>query len=162
MLDEEDLERHVRDCPNLIAQGINRSITGYLGQEGVCLEQVALDSGVLDLAFIGDSAVGDTVIHLMECKDITVSQKTAIQCCGYGKALQRHYPNHQIKGYLIGRYCPDRENLRLILKSMPYDMEIKTAPKDFPLPGQARQCRECGRCVALTRYTCQCGSSRFL
>ncbi len=157
MYDEINLEVYIRDHPNLIIPELTRLRRGNLGDGGeYYLEQTRLDSGILDLAFIAEKTV-----HLVELKRDNVDENTAEQLCGYARDLEKIYPNHVIKGYLVGTSCPDRRDLEQKLSGLGYDIKIMIAPEDFPLFTHAKFCSKCQRAYGLSEQKCRCGSRDF-
>ena len=124
----KDLEKGyanvIHDYPNLISADLRRTPQGRLGQTCVCLRQETLHDGIsrIDLAFVTEGT-----IFLVELKRDAVNNDTFKQLRKYKTKLVKMYPKHEIRGYLIGMWCPEETRLRTMMEmnlSRSYSLRI--------------------------------------
>lgn len=138
---EIELENLLNNLPNLLDLSLHKRkgelnwTKGKLGDVNVFLRQEALIEcdGVLDLCFVTDS-----VVHLAELKDDIVSESTLDQLNRYLPILRKSYPNHEVRGYLVGKRCPDKNKLEQSIGGVPITIIL------IPNPNSYTDCNHCG------------------
>ncbi len=142
MQQEQEIEETVRNYPNLIHPELQPMLPGKLGEVNVCLQQVTLpgDAGRLDLAFVTKSTV-----HLVELKDVQITESTVDQLRRYHAQVAACYPNHKIVGYVVGELPDDRARIESYIGDDP--INILVLGIDLPRPGSVYRCpnRDCGK-----------------
>ena len=136
---EKNLEELVKNFPNFIDKNLREMRQGKLGDRNVYLRQVKLPGGegIIDLAF-----VTDTTVYLVEMKKYLVNEGTLQQLRRYREPLQLYYPDHEIRGFLVGVKCPDRSDLEQLIGDDP--IKVLTLPRDIPWPTKIVRCDQCG------------------
>ncbi len=156
---EKELENLVENYPNILDPSLHRNslgncwMKGSLGEVNVFLRQEKLVEcdGRLDIAFITDSEV-----HIAEIKDVQINGHTLIQLNRYIGSIKNCYPNHVIKGYLVGQYCKNEQEIQ---RRMEYrNINIITIPNRLSYTG----CRYCGAGVNASQPICPVCRNRLI
>ena len=146
---EKQYENVIREYPNLICAELRRMPRGRFGQTGVCLKQEKMPDGIsrIDLAFVTDKTV-----FLVELKRDVVDCDTLQQFARYRAEFLKQYPNHEIRGFLVGMRCPDEATIRNLIGTEPVD--ILLFEDHLPHPRRMTECPECGAGVRSDKDFC--------
>ncbi|MFC1835037.1 hypothetical protein ACFL2Q_09910 [Thermodesulfobacteriota bacterium] len=155
---EEDLEWHLKSYPNFLDNRLLEMKDGFLNRDlsngkappiNVVLQQEVLPSGRLDLAFV----TYDTV-YLVELKWDVINEETLEQYYRYEPYLRQHYPGLSVRGFLIGRSCPKREEVQRLIGDAHITI-LLSGSYELPKPLSTIRCPKC-RAGNLADYDDKC------
>lgn len=154
---EKHFQQLIKHFPNLIDEKLREMPTSKTpGQVNVCLEFASLlpvCDGILDLAFVTTST-----IYLVEMKKKDVNECTLKQYQCYESALRKYYPEHRIKGFLVGTECPNRNALEAMIGDQ--DVRVMLFGWDIPPPNDIVMCSHCMAGVSVHEDECPlCGKA---
>jgi hypothetical protein len=96
-------------------------------------------------------------VFLAELKRDEVNLDTLEQLEGYWREIRCYYPDHAIRGYLIGKQCVDRNGVEAAIADRPIKILVFDG-RDLPLPEDVDACPRCGPGAAFHRVSCEvCG-----
>lgn len=150
-MQEHHLETLIKNFPNLIDKKLRAMRKGRFGELNVYLRQEPLPGcdGKLDLAFVTESTV-----YLVEVKRDIVDANTLDQLVRYAAAVEQRYPDHKIRGYVVGMRCPRR--IALEHASNAGTVKILTFGRDLPLPNKIVRCKNCKAGTSCDNAVCDC------
>lgn len=127
---------------------------GKLGELGVVLQQAELEDcgGKLDLAFVTEKDV-----HLVEMKQNSVTVQAVKQLSTYMTSIRRIYPDHEVRGYLVGKVYVHRTKVLDEIGAQP--IRVLLFGIHMPDPHAILVCKHCGSAYGDMIASCGCGKS---